>query len=177
MRYSLALFLLFVLLAGCGGSTTSPTSALTLTSTAFTAGGSIPAQYRCTGQNISPPLAWTGGAAAQSYALIVEDPDAPGGIFVHWVLYNIPGATRALAENASPTGPLPGGTQRGTNDFQQTRYIGPCPPAPDSHRYFFRLFALNGNLALPDGATAAQVRQAIQGRELAQAELMGNSPR
>jgi Raf kinase inhibitor-like YbhB/YbcL family protein len=175
-----------VVAAGCGGDDndnamgpSSNTTQLVLTSTAFNAGGMIPAQYRCTGANVSPPLAWSGGPQAQSYALILEDPDAAGGTFAHWVLYSIPGTTRSLPENASPNGPLPAGTQQGNNDFPalRNRYFGPCPPAGDSHRYFFRLFALSGALNLPDGATAAEVRQAMQGRELAQTELMGNSPR
>jgi Raf kinase inhibitor-like YbhB/YbcL family protein len=171
---------LIVLVAGCNGSPSNPSgapSALVLTSSAFVAGGMIPAQYRCTGLNISPPLAWTGGPQAQGYVLLVEDPDAPGGVFLHWVLYGLPGATRSLAENASPGGPLPAGTQSGTNDFQVSRYVGPCAPQGEVHRYVFRLFALSGALQLADGASATAVRQAMQGRILAETELTGNTPR
>lgn len=153
----------------------APPPALALTSTAFAANGTIPVQHRCTGADTSPPLAWTGGPAAQAYALIVEDPDA-GGVFIHWVVYNIPGATRALAENALG-GAGVAGVLQGTNDFRRTVYGGPCPPPGQTHRYFFRLFALDGALNLAAGATAAQLRQAMQGRVLAEAELMANSPR
>ncbi len=143
---------------------------LQLTSDAFTNGQSIPVKYSCRGNNISPALAWNEPPAdTKSFALIVDDPDAPGGTWVHWVLFNIPADTRSLPENL----PAGGNTLSvGKNSSGNTQYDGPCPPS-GTHRYFFKLYALDSTLSLAPGATQAQVLQAMQGHILAQAELMG----
>jgi Raf kinase inhibitor-like YbhB/YbcL family protein len=154
-----------------------PRPPLTLTSPAFPAGGRIPEDYLCTGLSISPPLAWTGGPLAQTYALLLEDPEAPGGVVTHWILYNLPGVTRSLPENASPGGLLPFGTLTGLNDLFFIRYSGPCPSPGLARRYVFRLFAVNEILPLVGGATAEQVREAMRGHELAETVLTARSPR
>jgi len=187
MKYKLIILLSIVSLlmaafVGCGDgdgdSTTSPTTGLTISSTAFASGASIPVQYTCDGTNISPPLTWSGAPeGTQSFALIVDDPDAPGGTFVHWVLFNMPATTSSLAEGVSPGGTLPTGSLEGVTDFGRQEYGGPCPPPGSSHRYYFRLYALDTALNLAAGATRAQVDQAMSGRILAQAELMGTYAR
>jgi Raf kinase inhibitor-like YbhB/YbcL family protein len=155
--------------------------ALTLTSPAFTHQGSIPAKYTCDGDDVSPPLAWTGvPAGAKSLALIVDDPDAPDPkapkrTWVHWVLYNLPAADSSLTE-AADAGRLPTGAREGTNDWPRVGYGGPCPPI-GRHRYFFKLYALD--LVLPDlgKATKGDVEKAMQGHVLEKAELMGTYQR
>ena len=150
---------------------------LSLTSTAFRVGESIPAIHTCDGSNISPPLSWSGvPAAARSLALIVEDPDAPDPaapqrIWVHWVLYNMPPDTSGLPEGVQQKD-LPHSTRPGLNDWKNSGYGGPCPPV-GRHRYFHKLFALD--LMLPDlGAPSkAQLEQAMQGHIIEQAELVG----
>lgn len=144
--------------------------AFTLTSSAFKNGESIPAKYTCKGENISPPLNWTGiPANTQSFALIIADPDAPVGTWYHWVLYNIPGTTDSLAENVQK---LPSGTLSGKSSYNDTQYKGPCPPS-GQHRYFFNLYALDAQLNLPYGATHEQVEAAMQGHIIKSTELMG----
>ncbi len=143
---------------------------LQLTSDAFTNGQSIPVKYSCRGNNISPALAWNEPpAGTQSFALIVDDPDAPSGTWVHWVLFNIPADTRSLQENLPAAG---NALSVGKNSSGNTHYDGPCPPS-GTHRYFFKLYALDTTLSLSPGATKAQVLQAMQGHILAQGELMG----
>lgn len=149
----------------------------TLTSPAFGHGAEIPTASTCQGKDASPPLAWSGApAGTRSFALIVDDPDAPDPrapkmTWVHWVLYDIPPATTQLPEGVA-TGDLPAGTRQGTNDWKRTGYGGPCPPI-GRHRYFFKLYALD--TALPDlGApTKARLEQAMEGHVLARAELVG----
>ncbi|HVC12205.1 MAG TPA: YbhB/YbcL family Raf kinase inhibitor-like protein [Burkholderiales bacterium] len=144
-----------------------------LTSSAFAEGGAIPSKYTCDGRDLSPPLAWSGvPAGAHSLALVVDDPDAPDPAaptttWVHWVLYDIPAATTAIAEGARAAG-----AQDGTNDWKRTGYGGPCPPV-GRHRYFFKLYALDR--ALPDlrRPTKAQLEAAMQGHVLAEARLIG----
>ena len=144
-----------------------------LTSSAFTQGNSIPPVYTCTGRNISPPLAWSDPpAGTQSFALILDDPDAPGGTFTHWVLYNLPASTLSLAENVPATAQLPDGSLQGKNSFGKSGYGGPCPPS-GTHRYFFKLYSLDSWLGLPSGASVSQLQQAMQGHILAGIELMG----
>ena len=136
-------------------------------------GAAIPAAYTCEGRDVSPALAWAEPpAGTQSFALISDDPDAPGKTWVHWVVYNLPASTRKLPE-AFPAKPeLPDGTRQGTTDFGRTGYGGPCPPS-GTHRYYFKLYALDTTLALPPGATKRQVEAAMQNHILAQAQLMG----
>jgi Raf kinase inhibitor-like YbhB/YbcL family protein len=151
--------------------------ALTLTSSAFDAGSSIPSEYTCDGEGISPPLAWTGVPRnASTLALIVDDPDAPDPkapttTWVHWVLYDIPASATDLPKAVQPDA-LPTGTRAGTNDFKKTQYGGPCPPV-GTHRYFFKLYALDTNLADLHAPTKAQLEAAMQGHVIAQGELMG----
>ena len=146
---------------------------LTLSSPAFAAGKSIPGKFSCKGSSVSPALAWTGAPSnTASYALIVDDPDAPMGTFVHWVIYNIPAASNGLAEATAHTPTLGDGSAQGRNGANHQYYDGPCPPS-GTHRYFFKLYALNTRLDLPSGVTADQLMKAMQGHILAQAELMG----
>ncbi len=142
---------------------------LVLTSSAFADGGAIPSKYTCDGADVSPALTWSGAPGnTQTFALIADDPDAPAGTWVHWVLFNLPGTAKALPENASP-----GGAVQGRNDFRKTGYGGPCPPPGKPHRYFFKLYAVDTSLALHAGATKAQLEAAMQGHIIATAQLVG----
>jgi Raf kinase inhibitor-like YbhB/YbcL family protein len=142
---------------------------LQLTSDAFANGQSIPAKYSCIGKNISPAFAWTEPPAdTQSFALIVDDPDAPGKTWVHWVLFNIPVRTRSLKEGFTADDPV----AVGKNSSSHLSYDGPCPP-DGTHRYFFKLYALDATLSLSPGATKEQLLKAMEGHILAQTELMG----
>jgi len=144
-----------------------------LTSSGFKNGQAIPRQYTCDGIDISPPFEWTGvPRSAKTIALIADDPDAPSGTFVHWVLYNLPAANIGLVENLPPTEDLKGGGLQGKNGFEKIGYGGPCPPS-GTHRYFFKIYALDAELPLKGGATKAEVEKAIQGHIVAQGQLMG----
>jgi Raf kinase inhibitor-like YbhB/YbcL family protein len=148
-----------------------------LESSAFSANGLIPPKYTCDGQDISPPLSWDEPPAeTQSLALIVDDPDAPGRIFVHWVLYDIPPQVRQLTEKIAPQKTLPNGGIQGKNDFGKFGYGGPCPPS-GTHRYFFKLYALDRPLELASAATKDQLEAAMDGHILAAAELIGRYAR
>jgi Raf kinase inhibitor-like YbhB/YbcL family protein len=147
---------------------TEATMSLTLTSDAFATGQSIPAKYSCVGKNISPALAWNDPpAGTKSLALIVDDPDAPAGTWVHWVLYNIPANLHNLPESTDMSG-----MSVGKNSSGNMRYDGPCPPN-GTHRYFFKLYALDSTLSLSPGATKEQILNAMKDHILAQGELMG----
>jgi Raf kinase inhibitor-like YbhB/YbcL family protein len=170
----LAIFFLAILLAGCHPAT--PTQAetgqsvltLQVSSPAFGEGETIPTKYTCDGENISPQLDWTGvPQEAQSLALIADDPDAPGGTWVHWVLFELPPDLASLPEGTSENG------TQGANSSKKLTYSGPCPPAGNPHRYYFKLYALDGPLKLEEGATKAEVENAMQGHILAQGQLMG----
>ena len=151
---------------------------MTLTSTAFSSGRPIPTKYTCDGADISPPLKWQGvPEGAKSLALICDDPDAPVGTWVHWVLYDLPTATTELTEKVATTDTLPGGAKQGLNDFKRTGYGGPCPPPGKPHRYFFKIYALDMATALKPRASKADVLRAIDGHILAQGELMGTYQR
>ena len=148
-----------------------------LTSTAFKEGEAIPRQYTCDGINISPPLEWTGvPKSAKTIALIADDPDAPSGTFVHWVLYNLPAANIGLVENLPPTEDLKAGGFQGKNDFGKVGYGGPCPPS-GTHRYFFKTYALDAELPLKGGATKAEIENAMQAHIIARGQLMGTFSR
>lgn len=150
---------------------------LNLNSTAFEEGGMIPAQYTCDGQNISPPLAWSGvPEGTKTLALICDDPDAPRGTWVHWVAFQIPAAEKGLPENIPARETLDNGARQGKNDFKNTGYGGPCPPN-GTHRYFFKLYALDAALDLPPGATKDQLLKATEGHVLAEGQLMGRYTR
>ena len=151
---------------------------LKLTSTAFEPGSTIPKKFTCDGPDVSPALAWSGApAGTQSFALIMDDPDAPVGTWVHWVLYDLPTGTHELAEGVPKQEELPNGARQGRNDFRRIGYGGPCPPPGPAHRYFFKLYALDAPLALTPGATKAEVEAAMRGHILAHAELMGRYKR
>jgi len=155
-------------------------SRFALTSTAFTNGAAIPARFTCDGEDLSPALSWSGAPkGTATFALVVEDPDAPGGTFIHWVLYDLPATTNALAEGMPKDGSLAklGNAHQGRTSFKALGYGGPCPPKGPAHRYYFRLYALDAALGLPVGATRDEVVAAMRGHELAKAELMGTYAR
>jgi Raf kinase inhibitor-like YbhB/YbcL family protein len=144
-----------------------------LTASAFAPESDIPAQFTCDGSDISPALSWTAPPeGTQSLALIVDDPDAPRGTFVHWVLYDLPASERGLPEGVPPQRRLTSGASQGRNDFGKVGYGGPCPPAGPPHRYYFRLCALDTRLDLKAGATRAQLDRAMRGHVLGRTELM-----
>jgi Raf kinase inhibitor-like YbhB/YbcL family protein len=148
-----------------------------LTSAAFSMEEAIPTKYSCDGENISPPLEWSDPPdGTQSFVLISDDPDAPAGTWVHWLLYNIPADARALPEAIPPEGELPDGSRHGKNSFRRLDYGGPCPPS-GTHRYFFKLYALDTVLDLEPGADKETLLQAMGGHILAQSELMGTYSR
>ena len=148
-----------------------------ITSPAFEAGGMIPAKYTCDGQDISPPLRWEAVAeGTRSIALICDDPDAPVGTFVHWVLFNLPAETRELSENIPADEVLPNGAKQGTTDFGRIGYGGPCPPS-GTHRYFFKIYALDTEIDLPAGASKSQLLKAMEGHILGHGQLIGKYKR
>lgn len=150
---------------------------ITVTSTAFEEGGMIPPKYTCDGDDISPPLALAGiPEGTKSIALISDDPDAPVGTWVHWVLFNLPPDTKELPEKVPPERILPSGASHGTNDFRRLGYGGPCPPG-GTHRYYFKIYALDAMLDLPAGATKKDLEKAMEGHILAQGQLMGKYKR
>ena len=147
---------------------------LTLSSPSFSSGGDIPKKFTCDGADVSPQLSWTESpAGTKSFALLVDDPDAPVGNWNHWTLWNLPATTRSLFEGVSKDASLPDGTQQGKNDFRKTGYNGPCPPPGKPHRYYFKLFALDIELKLRPGAGKHELETAMKGHILAQAEWMG----
>ena len=146
---------------------------LVITSTAFSEGEMIPTRYTCDGPDVSPDLSWRGVPdAAASLALICDDPDAPMGTWVHWVLFNIPSGAGRLPAEISSDAILENGARHGTNDFRKLGYGGPCPPG-GTHRYYFKLYVLDTELNLDSGATKDQLLEAMQGHILAEAQLMG----
>lgn len=151
--------------------------ALKLSSNAFEHGSMIPRDYTCDGKDISPQLSWTGvPSGTKSFALICDDPDAPVGTWVHWVLFNIPSETTELPENIAPLEVLPNGAKHGTNDFRKLGYGGPCPPG-GTHRYFFKLYALDTMLDVAGGCSKRQLTEAMEGHILDAAQLMGKYSR
>lgn len=154
-----------LLLIGLWASSTN--MALHVFSPAFTEGQPIPEKYTCEGRNISPPLTWSGAPAnTKSFAVIVDDPDAPSGIFTHRVLYDIPGKATELSEGSS------GGGKEGVNSFGKADYGGPCPPS-GTHRYFFHLYALDTDSLSKAGLSKADVIRVMKGHILAEGQLMG----
>jgi len=147
---------------------------LHLSSTAFSADETIPKRNTCDGADQSPPLAWSGApSGTQSYALIVEDPDAPGGTFVHWVIYRIPATSAELAAGVPHQAELASGARQGRNSFRRVGYGGPCPPAGPPHHYHFRLYALNAPIDLTPGASVSELRAAMNGHVLDETDLVG----
>ncbi len=167
------LLLALVSLPGCRDSIARGQT-MHLTSTSFQDGSQIPAQYTCSGEGLSPQLAWSAPPArTASLALIVTDPDAPRGVFTHWVLYDLPVGMRTLTEGVPGVGLLVDGAHQGRNDFGEIGYGGPCPPPGSPHHYIFTLYALDIKLNLPVGETRAQVEAAMQGHILAKGRLIG----
>jgi len=153
-------------------------SKIELKTTSFTPGGFMPKRFTCDAADVSPALAWTDPpSGTQSFAIIEDDPDAPSGTFVHWLVYDLPAAYRKLPEALSGSDQMPGGGRQGANDFSRTGYSGPCPPPGRPHRYFIRLYAVDTILNLRPAATRKELDAAMQGHILAQAELMGRFQR
>lgn len=150
-----------------GGEISVTSTRMEITSNAFEHNQGIPSKYTCDGENISPPLRFSEVPEdTKSLALIVDDPDAPSGDFVHWVVFNMPAGTAGIGENSSPAG------VQGTTDFGGTGWGGPCPPS-GSHRYYFKLFALDTELDIDSSATKAELETAMTGHILDRAELVG----
>ena len=193
MFYRLILLMLAGLLSlvACSGTATPPVLAtdedlptqevemsFELSTPAFQPGAPIPKDYTCRGRGVSPELNWGDPpAGTQSFALIMDDPDAPSGTFVHWVIFNIPAETGSLPENVPKVDELPSGSRQGRNDFRKIGYGGPCPPPGKPHRYFFKLYALDRSLDLKPGASKQEVEKAMQGHTLEKAEQMGRYQR
>jgi Raf kinase inhibitor-like YbhB/YbcL family protein len=185
LKHSVAKLAALVLLLGTvGGSTVAVQShpsaggrssmALVLKSTAFAPGAEIPKKHSCEAADVSPALEWSGSPARTvSFALIMDDPDAPAGTWVHWVLWNLPASAYELPEAVAKQDQLHDGTRQGRNSFRKIGYNGPCPPPGKPHRYFFRLYALDEKLELAPGANSADLQQAMKGHVLMQAEYMG----
>jgi hypothetical protein len=151
---------------------------ITLTSPAFQEGQTIPKKYTGDGDDLSPPLQWSGvPPGTRSLALVCDDPDAPAGTWVHWVLYGLPAATTRLPEGVPAAEHVAGGAKQGLNDFRQVGYGGPAPPPGKAHRYYFRIYALDTELPLRPRATRPELRHALEGHVLAEGQLMGTYQR
>ena len=149
---------------------------ISISSEAFQEGGKIPVEYTCDGKDVSPALSWSGvPAGAKSIVLIADDPDAPGGRFVHWVLYNIPPDTQELPKGIPGNRTLKDGSIHGSTDFGKSKigYGGPCPPPGKPHRYYFKIYSLDTKPDLAPGASAVEVDKAMSGHITAKGELMG----
>jgi hypothetical protein len=149
-----------------------------LRSSDFANGAEIPRSFTCDGEDRSPALEWSEApVGTKTFALIADDPDAPVGIWVHWVVYNIPASAHSLRGGLEKKEQLTDGTRQGRNDFRKTGYNGPCPPSGKPHRYFFKLYALSTVLTLPAGTTKSDVEHAMEGHILGRAEWMGRYQR
>jgi Raf kinase inhibitor-like YbhB/YbcL family protein len=145
-----------------------------ITSSAFEDGGFIPARYTCEGEDLSPPLKWANVPGdSKSLAIICDDPDAPAGTWVHWVIYDISPTLSELPEGIPPSQITPDGAKQGVNDFRRTGYGGPCPPPGGPHRYFFKLYALDIEPGLPAGSSKADLLRVMEARVLGEGQLMG----
>lgn len=167
-----------MLSSACISDTSRPSDksggTINLSSDAFRNGGELPPVYTCKGQDISPRLTWEGvPAGTKSVTLVMDDPDAPGGTFSHWILYNLPPETRVLPAAIPANQSLPDGSRQGINDFRRTGYSGPCPPPGKSHRYYFRLFALDIILPQTGSLTRETLLKSIEGHVIAKGEIMG----
>ena len=151
---------------------------MNLTSSAITPGAAIANDYACTGADRSPALTWSNAPqATKTFALVVEDPDAPGGTFIHWVAYNIPASVNSLPAGMPQSAEISGGGKNGINSFDHVGYNGPCPPAGKMHHYHFRLYALDSAIAPGDKSDAEAVESAMKGHVVATAELVGTFQR
>lgn len=157
---------------------TGSVARIELTSYGFEEGQPIPAKYTCDGADVSPPLRWGElPQGTQALALVCDDPDAPAGTWVHWVIYNIAATTPELREGVPTTETLDEGALQGKNDFKKTGYGGPCPPKGKAHRYYFRLYALDALIDLEPGATKDDLVREMEGHTLGEGELMGTYQR
>ncbi len=160
------------------GTTGNGGGVMQITSSAFRNGETIPKKHTGDGPDVSPPLEWTGAPpAAKSFAVICDDPDAPMGTWVHWIIWNIPPSATGLPEGVPKNRDLPDGSRQGRTDFKRIGYNGPAPPPGPAHRYFFKVFALDTEIALTAGADKAELVKAMENHILAQAELMGRYKR
>ena len=147
---------------------------LNISSQSFKEGERIPSQYTCEGRNASPPLSWQGvPPEAKALALIMDDPDAPRGVFTHWVIFNLPPDSQGLVEAIPAEKQLPDGTLQGTNGFDKIGYGGPCPPPGSPHHYQFNLYALDERLDLGAGVSKEKILAAMEGHIIAQSRLIG----
>ena len=148
--------------------------ALTISSPSFSHGADIAKKFTCDGADVSPQLSWTDPpAGTQTFALLVDDPDAPVGNWNHWTAWNVPASSRGLPEGVGKSAQLPDGSQQGLNDFRKPGYNGPCPPPGKPHRYYFKIFALDAKLDLKPSASKRELEAAMKGHVLAQGEWMG----
>lgn len=155
-------------------SLTTYAQSLTISSASFKANTSLAKQYTCDGADIAPAMAWSAAPAnTKSFVLIMSDPDAPGGEFYHWVVYNIPSIISSFSEGQTE---MPAGTMVAENSFDKRKYSGPCPPAGSSHRYYFKLYALDTRLVLPVNADETSVLNAIKGHVIEEASLTAHYP-
>ena len=160
--------------SAASGTKGESTMSITLRSSDFSNGGDIAKEFTCSGEDRSPALEWSEApGGTKSFALIADDPDAPAGAWVHWVIFNIPGSARSLQGGIEKTEQLADGTRQGHNDFRKIGYNGPCPPPGKAHRYFFKLYALDSELKLAPGATRSDVEKAMTGHILGHTEWMG----
>ena len=177
---SLLLFILCFDGTGCTGPSIAGGTAMKfeLKSTAFVHEGEIPKKHTCDGPDVSPALYWGEATpGVKSFVLVMDDPDAPAGTWVHWVLYDLPPTARSLPEGLAKDPELKDGSRQGKNDFGRPGYGGPCPPRGPAHRYFFRMYALDTKLNLRPGAGRAEVDKAMKSHVLIEAELMGRYKR
>jgi Raf kinase inhibitor-like YbhB/YbcL family protein len=175
------LCLLAMSMVGCSSGEQLPEEGemvLPVLSPAFQDGTRIPVKYTCQGQDVSVPLTWSDSpSGTDSFALILDDADAPGGVFTHWILFNIPSDSRELPEAVPAQAQLPSGALQGKNDFGRLGYSGPCPPTGPSHQYRFTVYALDQPLNLKAGASRKQVVDSMKGHILAQGQLTGTYQR
>ena len=175
------------MLFACGGKTSAARNAglrkgaamgFAIESPAWREGETIPVIFTCDGADVSPPLEWKSApAGTQSFSLVAEDLDAPGGLFTHWMIYNLPANTTSLAENQPRQKELGNGARQGRNSFGKIGFGGPCPPPGPAHRYFFRLYALDAKLDLASGASRQEFDRAMAGHILAQTDYPGRYAR
>jgi Raf kinase inhibitor-like YbhB/YbcL family protein len=169
-----------LLTASCADNNNNPPKIMSIqiTSTVFAEGKPIPEKHTCQGRDISPPLQWTNAPAnTKSFALIADDPDAPVGTWVHWVLYDLPPNTTELPEDVAKTQVISNGAKQGLNSWPRLGYGGPCPPPGKPHRYFFKIYALDTMLDLKPGVTKKDLLKVMEGHVLAQGQLMGTYQR
>ena len=175
MSGKLVLLSIIILLAsGCITKQEDNMENISISAEGFKDGTTIPDVYTCKGKDISPSLSWKGiPAGTKSIALIMDDPDCPGGTFVHWVLYNVPPQTQKLPEGMPHDKTLADGSMQGMTDFARPGYGGPCPPPGKPHRYFFKIYALDSMINLPPGASKKQFENEMSGHILAKGEIVG----